>query len=185
MGRLSTTKEPMQPYVSSEVHNSACGLAESCRPGALAGRFLSAPRARIELKLKTLAGAACLMGFIATACAYDWPQWRGPHRDGVSAEKWLLKEWPKAGPAMVWRVTDIGRGYSTPAIVGDRIYLMGSEGLDNEFVEALSVKDGKKIWTTRLGPVGNPKQQPNFPTARSTPTVDGSFLYALGSDGDL
>jgi outer membrane protein assembly factor BamB len=57
--------------------------------------------------------------------------------------------------------------------------------LDNEFVEALSVKDGKKIWSTRLGQVGNQKQEPNFPTARSTPTVDGNFLYALGSDGDL
>ena len=86
---------------------------------------------------------------------------------------------------MLWRVKDIGRGYSTPAVVGERIYLLGSEGLENEFVEALAAKDGKKIWSTRLGAVGNPKQQPSFPTARSTPTVEGGFLYALGSDGDL
>jgi len=122
---------------------------------------------------------------VTTASAHDWPQWRGPTRDSVSAEKGFLKEWPKAGPAMLWRVTDIGRGYSTPAVVGERIYLLGSEGLENEFVEALAAKDGKKIWSTRLGAVGNPKQQPSFATARSTPTVDGGFLYALGSDGDL
>src|SRR5437773_10301070 len=62
---------------------------------------------------------------------------------------------------------------------------MSNEGLDNEFVSALSVKEGKRVWSTRLGKVGNPQQQPNFPAARSTPTVEGEFLYALGSDGDL
>jgi outer membrane protein assembly factor BamB len=49
----------------------------------------------------------------------------------------------------------------------------------------MAVSDGKRLWQTRLGNVGNPKQQPSFPAARSTPTVDGDLLYALGSDGDL
>jgi outer membrane protein assembly factor BamB len=57
--------------------------------------------------------------------------------------------------------------------------------MDNEFVQALSVKDGKPVWTTRIGNVGNPNQQPSYPMARSTPTIDGKLLYALGSDGDL
>jgi outer membrane protein assembly factor BamB len=117
--------------------------------------------------------------------ADNWPQWRGPQRDGISHETGLLGEWPKEGPKLLWRVENIGRGYSTPAVVNDRLYLMASEGLDNEFVEALDVHDGKCIWSTRIGNVGNPKQQPNFPTARSTPTVEGDFLYALSSDGDL
>jgi outer membrane protein assembly factor BamB len=119
------------------------------------------------------------------ALASDWPQWRGPNRDGISPETGFSKRWPKEGPALVWRASGIGRGYSTPAVVADRLYLLGSEGTENEFVEALSTKDGKKIWSTRLGPVGNPKQQPNFPTARSTPTVEGDSVYALSSDGDL
>jgi outer membrane protein assembly factor BamB len=117
--------------------------------------------------------------------AKDWPQWRGPKRDGVSEEKGLRKDWPKEGPALLWRVSDLGRGYSTPAVVGERLYVLGSQGTNNEFVEALATKDGKKIWSTQLGAVGNPKQNPNFPAARSTPTVEGDFLYALGSDGDL
>src|SRR5437773_2685583 len=62
---------------------------------------------------------------------------------------------------------------------------MSNEGLDNEFVSALSVKEGKRVWSTRLGKVGNPQQKPSFPAARSTPTVEGELLYALGSDGDL
>jgi outer membrane protein assembly factor BamB len=120
-----------------------------------------------------------------TLHATDWPQWRGPNRDGVSAEKGLLKEWPKDGPKIVWQIKDIGAGFSTPAIVGDRIYVLANQGVDNEFVEALSVSDGKKIWSTTIGKVGSPQQQPNYPAARSTPTVDGDTIYALGSDGDV
>jgi len=117
--------------------------------------------------------------------AVDWPQWRGPQRNGVSQETGLLKEWPKDGPRLHWKVTEIGSGYSTPAVVAERLYLLGNQGLDNEFVQALAVRDGKRVWSTRLGNVGNPKQKPNFPAARSTPTVEGELLYALGSDGDL
>ncbi len=117
--------------------------------------------------------------------AADWPQWRGPHRDGISAETGLLAEWPKEGPKLVWQVKDIGSGYSTPSVVGDRLYLLSNQGLDNEFVQALDAKDGKRVWSQRLGKVGNPDQQPNYPAARSTPTVDGESIYAFSSDGDL
>lgn len=117
--------------------------------------------------------------------ADDWPQWRGPNRDGVSREKGLLQQWPKAGPKLVWQIENLGEGYSTPAVAKGRVYVMANQGLDDEFVKALNAKDGREIWSTRLGNVGNPKQQPSYPAARSTPTVDGELLYALGSDGDL
>ncbi len=116
---------------------------------------------------------------------HDWPQWRGPERNGISREGGLLKKWPPAGPTLRWQVNDIGDGYSTPAVVGTRIYLTSNRGMENEFVQALSTRDGKPVWTTRLGNVGNPNQDPPFPKARSTPTVDGDFVYALSSDGDL
>ncbi|HZI87315.1 MAG TPA: PQQ-binding-like beta-propeller repeat protein [Pyrinomonadaceae bacterium] len=119
------------------------------------------------------------------AATSDWPQWRGPQRDGVSKESGLLKQWPKEGPKLVWQVNDLGDGYSTPSVVGERIYLMSNQGMENEFVQARSTKDGKPIWTTRIGNVGNPNQNPPYPKARSTPTVDGKFIYALGSDGDI
>src|ERR1051325_1492136 len=130
------------------------------------------------------------LGFLAISAtlsisANDWPQWRGPHRNGISEETGLLKQWPQEGVPLLWRATGIGLGYSTPAVVGDALYLLGNEGLDDEFVEALAVKDGKRIWSSRLGKVGNPNQKPKFPAARSTPTVEGNVLYALGSDGDL
>lgn len=117
--------------------------------------------------------------------AADWPQWCGPQRNGVSEETGLLKQWPTEYPKLVWQVKKIGSGYSTPAVVGERIYLLSNEGLENEFVQALGAVDGGKVWLTRIGKVGNPDQRPNYPAARSTPTVDGGSLYALGSDGDL
>jgi outer membrane protein assembly factor BamB len=117
--------------------------------------------------------------------ALDWPQWRGPNRNGISQETGLLKEWPKEGPKLLWQVKAIGLGYSTPAVLGDSLYLLSNEALDHEFVLALSVKDGQKLWSTPLGPVGLPDQQPNYPAARSTPTVDADSLYALSSDGNL
>src|SRR5574341_23565 len=119
------------------------------------------------------------------ASTSGWPQWRGPQRDGISPERGLLQQWPKEGPKLLWQVNDIGDGFSTPAVVGTRIYLMSNRGMENEFVQALSTEDGKPLGTTRVGAVGNPQQDPPYPKARSTPTVDGDFIYALGSDGDL
>ena len=120
-----------------------------------------------------------------TTEAADWPQWRGPQRNGLSQEKGLLGEWPKEGPKLLWQVKEIGSGYSTPAVVGDRLYLLSNEGLDDEFVRALDAQDGSEVWSVRIGRVGNPKQRPSYPGARSTPTVVGKNLYAIGSDGDL
>jgi len=122
---------------------------------------------------------------VGSVAAADWPQWRGPDRSGVSKEIGLLKQWPAGGPKLLWQLNDFGDGYSTPIVVGNRIYMMSNTGMDNEFVQAISVEDGKVIWTSRVGNVGNPNQNPPYAKARSTPTIDGSFIYAFGSDGDL
>ena len=115
----------------------------------------------------------------------EWPQFLGPQRNGLSTETGLLDAWPKDGPKLLWRVKDVGYGFGSVAVSSGRIYLLNNEGKDSEAVVARSAKDGGKLWTTRLGKVGNPDQQPNYPAARSTPTVDGSFVYALSSDGDI
>lgn len=130
-----------------------------------------------------LAVCACLASTSSKADA--WGQWRGPQRNGVSVEKGLLQEWPKEGPRQLWQVSHAGSGYGAPAVVGDRIYVLGNEGLENEFVLGLRAATGEKLWSSTLGKVGNPEQKPEFPAARSTPTVEGELLWALGSDGDL
>jgi outer membrane protein assembly factor BamB len=117
--------------------------------------------------------------------ADDWPQWRGPNRDGISKETGLSKEWPEGGPRLLWQAKDLGEGYSTPAVVGNRLYVISNRGMDVEFVQARDVKTGQAVWSTTIGKVGANNPKAPYPASRSTPTVDGDFLYALGSDGDL
>ncbi len=131
-----------------------------------------------------LLAATLSLSFSLAISAADWPQWRGPERNGISKETGLAKEWPKEGPKLLWQAKDIGDGYSTPAVVGERLYLISNQGMENEFVHALSVADGKEVWKTTIGKVG-PNQGPQYPGTRSTPTFDGDALYALGSNGDL
>jgi len=120
----------------------------------------------------------------STTLAADWPQWRGPNRDGVSAEKGLLAQWPEGGPPLIWQAKSIGDGYSTPAVIGDRLYVISNEGTEDEYVQCLSTADARQLWRKHIGTVG-PNQGPQYPGSRSTTTVDGKQLYALGSNGDL
>ncbi len=117
--------------------------------------------------------------------ADDWPGWRGPNRDGISLETGLLQSWPQEGPKLAWQIDAIGGGYSTPAVAGDRLYLLANVGMEDEYVKALDGKDGRTIWSVRIGRVGVPDQRPSYPGSRGMPTIDGDLLYALGSDGDL
>jgi outer membrane protein assembly factor BamB len=133
---------------------------------------------------RVLAGLLLLACPVAPAIqAGDWPGWRGPDRTGVSAEKGPLASWPPEGPKLLWSVTGLGGGYASPAVVGGRIFVMGSRGGD-EYVHALSVQDGKRLWTVKIGKVGE-NRGPNYPGPRATPTVQGGRLWALGSDSDL
>ncbi|MCP5524842.1 MAG: PQQ-like beta-propeller repeat protein [Verrucomicrobiales bacterium] len=126
-----------------------------------------------------------MLGLALSGVTGDWPQWRGPTRDGISRETGLLGEWPAEGPRQLWQIQDAGDGYSTPAVSEGRLYLLGNRGLDNEFVQARDADTGRLLWSAPLGKVGQPDQKPNYPGARSTPTVVGRWLYVLGSDGDL
>lgn len=116
--------------------------------------------------------------------ASDWPQWQGPERDAVSKERGLLKEWPKQGPQLAWKIQGLGGGYSAPSIAAGRIFGMSNRG-DDEVVWALSESDGKELWVMR---VGQPVEQ-RMPQGKEgpgcTPTVDGDRLYVEGLAGDV
>ncbi len=117
------------------------------------------------------------------ATAHDWPQWRGPNRDGKSTETGLLKIWPKAGPALVWKATGIGAGYATVAVASGRIYTAGDKGAQ-AYVFALSEKDGQALWSAPLGKAGAPGWG-GFAGVRGTPTVDGDTVFAIGTYGEV
>ena len=143
----------------------------------------------------------------------DWPQWRGPDRDGLSKETGLRKEWPKDGPKLLWKATGLGGGYSTPSIVGNKLYALGAKGLKAGGGGGFGMKDkgGKDNSKGKggFGGGGGPSvpeslvcidlTKPDrvawatefgatgksFPGPRSTPTVDGDRVYAISSNGVL
>jgi outer membrane protein assembly factor BamB len=128
--------------------------------------------------------ALCLALFALPAAAADWPQWQGPQRDAISKETGLLKEWPKDGPPLAWKVKGLGGGYSAPSVAGGRIFGMSYRGGD-EVVWALDEKDGAEKWAVTIAPAAKDIGSPGQEGSRCTPTVDGDFVYALGTAGDL
>ncbi|HEX4955238.1 MAG TPA: PQQ-binding-like beta-propeller repeat protein [Thermoanaerobaculia bacterium] len=110
--------------------------------------------------------------------ADDWPQWRGPARDGRSAETGLAAQWPEAGPPLVLRASGLGGGFSSLAVAGGRIYTLGDQE-DGQYLLALSQAEGKVVWKTKVGPVWHDE----YGGSRSTPTVDGDRLYLTTTEG--
>jgi outer membrane protein assembly factor BamB len=126
--------------------------------------------------------ATLLVSAVATNYAFDdWPQWRGPKRDGISAERGLLKDWPAGGPPAAWRTTGAGIGYSSFSAAHGRLYTLGARG-DTEYLMAYDAASGKKVWEIAHGRrFGNDMGD----GPRSTPTVDGDRLYTFGASGDM
>ncbi|HZI60167.1 MAG TPA: PQQ-binding-like beta-propeller repeat protein [Pyrinomonadaceae bacterium] len=112
----------------------------------------------------------------------NWPQWRGPNRDGLSKETGLLKQWPTDGPPLAWKASGAGRGYSSFSIANGKLFTMGLRG-DKEFVIAFDVATGKEAWATAHPSSAFQNDRGDGP--RGTPTVEGDRVYALGGNGDL
>lgn len=141
-----------------------------CAPGLLAILWLAGAG------LARAAGADPSTGTTET----DWPQFRGPQQNGVSAEKGLLRSWPESGPKILWK-KPIGNGFSMVTAVGDALYTMAVEG-ESEMAYRLRASDGEVVWRVAIGPV--------FPEVfgdgpRATPTVEGGVVYALSAAGRL
>jgi outer membrane protein assembly factor BamB len=145
-------------------------------PGALATHASS----RVQAVAARPATAASKATF--TPRPYDWPQWQGPRRTAISAEHGLLQSWPEGGPPLLWKVYDLGGGYSTPSVSAGRIFGMGFDG-DRELVWALEEESGQELWRTRIAEANRGIGYNEGP--RSTPTVDGELVFALGVSGDL
>ena len=111
----------------------------------------------------------------------DWPQWRGALRDGKSGETGLVSPWPAGGPELVWTATGLGQGFSTPSLVGDRLYILGTSG-ETEQLIALDATSGGELWRSPLGVIADGG---GYKGPRGAPTIDGDRAYAIGSDGTL
>ncbi len=120
----------------------------------------------------------------AASALGDWPQWRGPNRDGHSADTGLLKQWPEGGPKLVWKATGLGSAYAGVSVVGDRVFTAGEKG-DSNYLIALNRADGKPLWKTKLGKAGavGMAVRPEGPSC--TPTVGDNQVIALAQFGEV
>ncbi len=113
--------------------------------------------------------------------ADDWPQWRGPLRDGISREKNLLSDWPEAGPRKLWSVAGLGQGFATVSVIGNRIYTTGvSDGVG----KLIAIEDdGKLLGKSSYG--SDAVEGGGYPGSRSTPTVADGRLFVMSGTGAL
>ena len=126
-----------------------------------------------------VAGCAVFINAVA-AFGQDWPQWRGPNRDGKAAGFVAPQTWPKALTEK-WKVT-VGQGDATPALVGDRIYVFARQG-DDEVLLCLDAADGKEIWRDKYAAEPVTGAPASHPGPRSSPTVADGKVLTLGVGG--
>lgn len=107
----------------------------------------------------------------------DWPQWRGPRRDGISDEKDLLQSWPKSGPELLWKVDGLGKGWSSPIVAGPHVYITGDVG-DNLVIFAFD-RNGNPVWRTKNGK----SWKGPFPGSRACCVFSDGRLYNLNAHG--
>src|SRR5262245_5423364 len=128
-----------------------------------------------------LLAAGLLCACAAMTSAADWPEFRGPNRDGVCSETGLLREWPKNGPAKAWTAKNLGLGFGTPSVAAGKIFGMGTRN-SKDGVWAIKESDGTEIWFT---PFDDPRKTDQNNGPSGTPTYRDGKLYALSSNGKL
>lgn len=106
-------------------------------------------------------------------------QWRGPDRSGIFPETGLLQEWPENGPEMILKVGDLGKGYSTPVLDNEVIYLTGKEDED-DYLYAIDMTGNIK-YRVKYGR----SWENSYPDTRSTPTIQNDRLYVISGMGEL
>ena len=117
----------------------------------------------------------------STAMGEDWPNWRGPARNGISTEKQWQHTWPADGPAILWKAT-VGVGFSSVTVADGRLYTMGNSD-EHDTVYCCDARTGTVIWKhTYECPLDN-RFFEGGPT--STPTVEKDRVYSLSRQGDL
>lgn len=131
--------------------------------------------------MRAAAAVGALLLAAAPAAPEDWPQWRGPNRDGISLETGLLAAWPEGGPELAFRAEGLGAGYSTVSIADGRLFTLGMVS-GREWVFALDAGSGTALWST---PHGAGYRDGRGDGPRSAPTVYGDRVFVLGARGRL
>jgi outer membrane protein assembly factor BamB len=131
------------------------------------------------MKIKMMFIAVILMVAACSGLA-DWPQYLGPYRNAISPEKGLLRSWPKEGPKVLWTIS-LGAGYGGAAVSDGKVYILDRIGDEKDMLRCLDILTGKEQWSYTYDAPGRVQH----PGSRSTPAIDGNYVYTCGSFGDL
>jgi outer membrane protein assembly factor BamB len=129
-----------------------------------------------------LATAETLPPDLATRPGEDWPDFLGPRRSGISAERELSFDWPENGPPIVWQ-TKLGTGYAAPAIARGRLYHFDRHG-DEDRLTCREAETGKELWSVG-SPTGYDDMLGYNNGPRCSPVVDGNRVYTFSAEGQL
>ena len=189
IGLLSASPAPASPRVWKDASSGRTLTAEfveltkdSVKVRRSNGTVVSLPLSRLTAEDIAFAKGAAKSG---GALANDWPSWRGAERNGHSPDKGILAKWPEGGPKLVWAFEDCGKGYSSPSVVGNRLYYTGSRKGKAEII-CLDAGSGEEVWSTIIGI--DPEKGYNTgwgAGTRGAPTVDDGLVYAMNANGDL
>jgi outer membrane protein assembly factor BamB len=129
-----------------------------------------------------ITAAAFALATSVTISAQDWPQWRGPNRDGVVTAFKAPAAWP-ASLTRRWQI-EVGSGYATPLVVGDRVFTFTRQGED-EVLTAYEAASARQIWRAAYPAAFamNPATRTHGPGPKSTPTFAANRLFTLGMTG--
>lgn len=128
-----------------------------------------------------LVGCVALI-FATCVHAQDWPQWRGPNRDGKSGDFKTPPAWP-AQLTQTWKVT-VGLGDATPALVGDKLYAFVRQG-EEEVTLCLNAANGQELWRDAYAAQAVTGAASRHPGPRSSPAVADGKVVTLGVGGVL
>jgi outer membrane protein assembly factor BamB len=134
-----------------------------------------------SLQLRFWIGSLFLSLTAGSASANDWPRWRGPAGNGISAETGWLDNWPTDGPKILWKA-EVGIGFSSFAVANGRVYTIGNAN-ETDTVFCLDAEKGQVLWYHPYPSELGDRFFEGGPT--STPTVDGDRVYTISRWGDL
>lgn len=133
------------------------------------------------LLMGSMAVFSCTAQSSAPGAGASTHGWRGPQNNGSYPDTGLLQQWPEGGPEMIFETLDAGKGYSSPQVVGDKIYITGMDEQEEKEVFQCYTLEGKKLYTTVYG---NPWKK-SYPETRTTPTIDGDKAYVISGMGEI
>ena len=160
-----------EPISSAKILSGKCWVMPVLANGKIYTKDAGGHLVCIDLGGKNSASSA--------STSSEWPQFRGPHRDGKSTETGLMKKWPEQGPKMIWSAQGLGTGYSTVAITNDTIYTTGT--VKKKGILFAFDMNGKLKWEKTYGD----EWRKSFPSARTTPTIEEDRLYIISGVGEV